>query len=218
MKAVICLLQTKWHELKNQSSKKYLLLSVFFLLLSFLIALFFTSLQKDVHLSKDMLKIERAREIAVMDQISSLRTQINQLGLSTQNSTQVSKMNNELASIEKDVTGVAKSDELQKMAVDMKNRLDDLEKIVTESAHAKKYVDAKVLPFQVISVDMMSGQPFVSVNYKNQVTPLGIGDSLASWKIIDTDYENVSVELVNNQGQYVKINVPENVALAGIKE
>lgn len=217
MKAAIHFLQTKWHAL-NLEEKKYLRWGALFVLLIVFSWMLFASLKEDVRLSKSILQMESKKAADLMEQISNIRVQIDKLGLGTQDSTQVSKINNELVTIEKDVTGVAKGIELQQIATDMEKRLDELEKIVTENGHTKRYVDSKALPFQVISVDVMSGQLFVSVDYKNQVTPLGIGDSLASWKIIDADYENVSVELANNQGQYIKINVPESVASAGVKE
>jgi hypothetical protein len=208
---------TRWQEL-NPSYKKYLSLGVFFTLWIFLISFGFVLFQKNDHLSKSMLQMEKTRETALIEQISNIRAQLDKLGVGTQNATQASNMNRALVTLEKEVTGTAKSEELQKIAADMESRLDELEKTVTDSAYAKHYVDAKTLPFQVVSVDVISGQVFVSVDYERRMVPLGIGDSLAGWKVIDADYDHVSVELVNNQGQYIKIDVPEKQESVSARE
>ena len=72
---------------------------------------------------------------------------------------------------------------------------------------SKAYLDAKTLPFQVISIDVMAEQPLVSIDYDHRRMPLSRGDTLAGWQITEADYASSTVEFKNNQDQYVKVSL-----------
>lgn len=67
--------------------------------------------------------------------------------------------------------------------------------------------DAKVLPFKVVSLDVISGAPYVFTNIDNHVTPMMEGDSLAGWQLTEADYVNQNARFKNAQGQTVNIKV-----------
>jgi hypothetical protein len=201
------LLQEKWNAL-NPLYKKYLRCLPPILLLSFSIPMLFSFFTQETKLATLITELEHKQATTISAQISGIRTQIDKL-TATQNTTQAEHLDNALVEIEKNVTDVAKSSELQKIASEIKTQLDNLEKSMSTSSHAKQYLDVKALPFQVLSIDVISQQAFVSVDYAHQITALQTGDSLAGWKVIRADYSAVEVEFENNQGQYVKVSVPE---------
>jgi hypothetical protein len=203
-------LQFKWNSI-NPLDKKYFLCGFASVFASFLLVMLLVLFHQDAKLSQLVTQMDSKISAVVAEQINSIRSQLDRLA-ATQDNAKVGKLSHELTEIEKDVTGVAKSVELQKIAADMAIHLDDLEKIVVSSNHVKQYLEAKVLPFQVISIDVISQQPFVSVDYEHHVMPLGVGDSLAGWKIVSADYAAVEVELKNNQGQDVKVNALGKIA------
>ncbi len=211
--SVKSLLQTKWHAL-NPFYKKYCQVGCLVLLAIFLMSAFFVSLSQVLTIEKSRFQLEDKRTVFLTEQINSLRAQVEKLA-STQDSAPVKKLSDELGVIEKDVSGVAKSAELEKIAVEMETHLDEMEKMIVSTSTNKKYLDAKLLPFQVTSVDVISQQPFVSVNYNHQMMPLGVGDSLAGWKILNADYAAMEVEFENDQGQFVKVRVLDKIEISG---
>src|SRR5262249_24119558 len=99
-------------------------------------------------------------------------------------------------------------------AVQIASQLADTQSIVATiqkilaSNPAKQYIDAKLLPFQVISVDVIADQPFVSVAYGDLRAPLGIEDSLAGWKSVSADFTRLEAEFENGKGELIKVTVP----------
>jgi len=79
---------------------------------------------------------------------------------------------------------------------------------ILASNPTKHYLDAKLLPFQVISVDVIADQPFVSVSYGDLREPLGIEDSLAGWKLVSADFTRLEAEFENAKGELIKVSVP----------
>jgi len=217
MHPVIRLLQSKWNDL-NPTYKKYFLIGFPTVVFIFLVVMLFTLAHQDTQLSKLMVELENKQMASTVEQINGMRSQIEKLAANTKDSSSINQMNQELGEIEKDVTGVAKSNELQKIAADMVAHLNELEKSVVANNHAKQYLDIKALPFQVVSVDVIAEQPFVSVDYQHHVLPLSVGDSLAGWKLVQADYAAVEAEFINNQGQYVKVNALAQLSSIGVKE
>lgn len=86
-------------------------------------------------------------------------------------------------------------------------------KIIHEALVDKKedkpYMDANVLPFHVISVDMMEDQAFVSIDYGNHTTPLQVGEWIGGWQVFKLNVDSAAVEFVNANKQYVKVRLKE---------
>lgn len=122
----------------------------------------------------------------------------------------------DVATIQQSVIDVAKTADIQKVSNQISSVKDDvdsqmieLKRAVTEGAGAKEYLEESALPFHVVSVDVIAGQPYVSVNFENHVTPLGITDSLGGWRLIVADYDTRTAEFVNEKKQYAKISLQE---------
>ncbi len=95
------------------------------------------------------------------------------------------------AATEESISGLAKATQLQRIS----DQLQQLEKrqpskktafLRKKHAHSSRSVKAS-LPFSIKSLDMMAGQPFVSVEYQQNTLPLRINDNLADWKVIKID-------------------------------
>jgi hypothetical protein len=121
----------------------------------------------------------------------------------------------DISDIQKSILDVAKSADLQKLSIqissvkeDVDTQMSELKKAVTEGAANKQYLDADVLPFHVVAVDVISGQRYVSVNYADHVTPLALGETLAGWRLTQADFDSYSCEFVNEKSQYVHVSLP----------
>jgi hypothetical protein len=109
---------------------------------------------------------------------------------------------------------VAKVSDIQKMSgqiVSVKDAIDaqlmNMKKVILEGTGGKQFLEASVLPFHVISVDVIEMQPYVSVEYANHISPLALGDVLAGWRVIRADYESGLAEFENDKNQLVKVNL-----------
>jgi ABC-type multidrug transport system fused ATPase/permease subunit len=121
----------------------------------------------------------------------------------------------DISDIQKSILDVAKSADLQKLSIQISSMKDDvdtqmseLKKAVTDGAANKQYLDADVLPFHVVAVDVISGQRYVSVNYADHVTPLALGETLAGWRLTQADFDSYSCEFINEKNQYVHVSLP----------
>ena len=148
--------------------------------------------------------------IGISQQMAALQAQLNQLSVNVNDSPQaqtiLAHLNETLTDIQKNLMGNAKSADVDTLNQTMREGFDSLTKILAENGQAKTYLEAKTLPFQVISVDVIAEQPFVSVEENHRILPLGMGDSLAGWKLVSADYDAVEVVFENDKGQYVKIS------------
>jgi soluble cytochrome b562 len=121
---------------------------------------------------------------------------------------------NDATTIQKSIVEVAKTADIQKVSnqitgikEDVDNQINDLKKTVVSSMSNKQFLDPNALPFNVISIDVIAGQPYVSVDYANHILPIAIGDLLAGWRVNSADYDSSVVEFVNGKNQFVSINL-----------
>ena len=61
-------------------------------------------------------------------------------------------------------------------------------------------IDAGQLPFHVVSIDVIAGQPVVSVRYNHATLPLEQGTNLAGWQLTQVSFADQSVEFVQHAG------------------
>lgn len=190
----------------STTRKRYLLFILPFI--GVLLVTVFTFLQHQ-NQQAQLVHLERQDNLNLVVELREMRDQLHEIASGTQSSPELqpllAKLSTEMADMEKNMTDVAKSADIQKMAVQLDEHLSHVEKAVSASGQAKQYVDAKNLPFQVVAIDVIAQQPFVSIDYDHRVTPLGVGDSLAGWKVVRADYGAFEVEFENNQGQTIRI-------------
>lgn len=174
------------------------------------------SIQNQSTVVSKLASSENKRTITILNALSDTNAQLQQLSNTPQNSasfkTALSNITSDLSTIQKTANELAKSSEVEKVSSQlssMQNDVDtqmlDIKKAVASSSDAKQYLDQKVLPFQVISIDVISQQPFVSINYANHITPMAVGDTVAGWKITAANYDVSQVEFKNTHDQYIKI-------------
>lgn len=70
-----------------------------------------------------------------------------------------------------------------------------------------QYLKPSDLPFEVIAIDSIEGQPIVSANYDYKTTPLDVGFNLAGWELLNANYAKQRAEFVNKQHQHVVIQL-----------
>ncbi|MCD6047005.1 MAG: hypothetical protein K0S08_652 [Gammaproteobacteria bacterium] len=149
-------------------------------------------------LSKQNLQENTAK--ATLKQINDIRDQLEALQTSPQSSDafkeNLVKINSGLGDVQQSILT---------MKDDMDSQMSELKKEVNSNPNMKQYLDAKELPFKVISIDVIDQQPFASVNYDNHILPLAVQDALAGWVLDKADFATATAEFKNDKDQYVKV-------------
>jgi hypothetical protein len=147
----------------------------------------------------------------------TIQKQVDIFSGNTNNPKQQSVLNtiqSELSTLRESMVEVAKTSDIQKVSSQITSVKDDVDIKMSDMMHAvtsfnggKQYLDLNALPFHVLSVDMIAGLPYVSVDYSNHVSPLTVGDWLAGWQVVAAYNEAGVAEFVNDKNQYVKVIV-----------
>lgn len=161
-----------------------------------------------------ILKIHDHETQSVSAQLNTVQRALDQLSYHNQNPEDfketLSNISNTMISIQKSIDQSAKSSDVDKITTQttmIKQNIEELKKLIAENGNGKEYLDVKALPFKVISVDVISEQPFVSIDYQHHITPMDVGNTIAGWEIVSADYDHTVAEFKNNKGQYVKVNL-----------
>jgi hypothetical protein len=88
----------------------------------------------------------------------------------------------------------------------LSKQLDTIQRLVVTLDKQKtsiKFLPAKYLPFQVLSIDSIQHVPVASVTYDFKTVPLEKGDSLAGWRVISIDYGKQRIEFENARKERV---------------
>lgn len=124
------------------------------------------------------------------------------------------QIENHVLELQKSMGEVAKSSDIQTISNQiasvkdaMNEQMSDIKQTVSSSMGNKEYLDATVLPFKVITIDVIGDEPYVSVNYANHVSPIGVSDVLAGWRLIFADFDTNVAEFRNDKKQYVKVSL-----------
>jgi hypothetical protein len=158
---------------------------------------------------------EDTQEATILRELNDVDSQLNNLSIHSQNKkiyeTTFKTINADLDNIKKSMIENAKHLDVEKVSTQiesMKSNVDaqmvDLKRLIASGMTNKDYLDPKILPFRVVSIDVISEEPFVSIDYDNHVTPLGVGDAIAGWTITSADYDSGTVEFKNNSGKFIK--------------
>ena len=160
----------------------------------------YAALHHDTSHMTSMANLQNNRTQTILKELNDMHSEFQQLENNPQSSANLkaalSDMNNHLDKIQTGLTS---------MQSDMDNKITDLQQAVNNNPNTRAYIDAKNLPFQVIAIDVIAQQPFVSVNYDHHVSPLGIGDSLSGWNLMSADYDQSTAVFKNDRDQYVQV-------------
>ncbi len=178
--------QPNWKALCLKSLPHLTLITLFFGL-AFFVKHETTQIKLISHVSTE-------REAEILLTLNDLQLQINSIKADHEQIKAVKETITHLehtAATEESVSGLAKATQLERIS----DQLQKLQKSYSfkkaiflrkKQAHPSKAVKAS-LPFHIKSLDIMAGQPFVSVEYQQNTLPLRINDSLADWKVIKID-------------------------------
>jgi len=126
------------------------------------------------------------------------------------------KLEKDMTSVKQSLENISKESDISKIAdqihliqSNIDKQIDDIKKSLSSNLNTKQYLNQSNLPFEMLTIDVISGQSYVSVNYNNHVFPLAINDVLAGWRVKVADFDENTAEFVNSKGQYIKIILPE---------
>jgi hypothetical protein len=143
---------------------------------------------------KFILHVSTEREAEILSTLNDLQSQINSIKTDLEQIREIKETVIRLehtVATEHSVSGLAKAAQLQRIS----DQLQQLEKrqvskksafLRKNHAHASKSAKSS-LPFIIKSLDMMAGQPFISVEYQQNTIPLRTNESLADWKALKID-------------------------------
>ncbi len=190
------------------------------IILSSLITILFLSIilfHKNTNVT-DVVSSQNKRSEAILRELNDINSVLHDVESNPFNTKQqqvaLQSLEKDIASTQKSMIDVAKSSDIQKVSGqlasvkdDIDTQMSDLKKAISESTAGKQYLEASVLPFHVISVDVIAGQPYVSVEYASHVSPLAVGDSLTGWRVTSADYDSGVAEFANEKNQSVKVSL-----------
>ena len=193
--------------------------SLIIVLVSFITVLFLSIIlfHKNTNVN-DVVSSQNKRSEAILRELNDINSVLHDVESNPFNTKQqqmsLQSLEKDIASTQKSMIEVAKSSDIQKVSGqlasvkdDIDTQMSDLKKAISESTAGKQYLEASALPFHVISVDVIAGQPYVSVEYASHVSPLAVGDSLTGWRVTSSDYESGVAEFANEKNQSVKVSL-----------
>jgi hypothetical protein len=168
--------------------------------------------------TKKLATTQNKRSESMLHELNDISAQLQQISQSPSESKvhglALKEIQKNVADIQKSIAEIAKTSDIQKVSNqitsikdDVTNQISDLKKTVSMSSGNKQFLDANALPFHVISIDVIAGQPYVSVDYDNHILPVAIGDLLAGWRVSSADYDSGVAEFENGKDQFIRINL-----------
>lgn len=155
----------------------------------------------------------------IIQDMGIINNQLEQLAKHTTDTKQkalIQSIEDGISDLNKSINDVAKISDVQKvsgqltdMKGDLENYMSDIKKTISTSVGDRKYLNPDILPFHVLSVDIISGQPYASIEYSDHISPIGVSDVIAGWKLVSADYDSGMAEFMNEKKQYVKVSLVE---------
>jgi hypothetical protein len=166
----------------------------------------------------DAISLQKKHDEIVLHELNEIKVYLQDVESSPFNTNQqqaiLQSLEKDIVNAQKSIVDVAKVGDIKKVSSqiasvkdDFDSQMSDIKKAISQGVGKKEYLDKSVLPFHVISVDVIAGQPYVSIEYANHVSPLAVGDTLTGWRLAMADYESSMSEFVNEKNQYVKISL-----------
>jgi hypothetical protein len=187
--------------------------------ISFLFVFIFSIITGDKNRAMtDLVSLQNKRSEVILLELQDINSVLHHVEDNPLNSKQqqmaLQSLERNIVSTQKAMIDVAKVSDIQKVSGqitsvkdDIDSQMNDIKKAIAENRGSKQFLDTSTLPFHIVSVDVIAGQPYVSVKYASHISPLAIGDLLTGWRVVNADYESGIAEFVNEKNQYVKVSL-----------
>lgn len=159
---------------------------------------------------------QNKRMMFVLRKLSNIQSDINLFSKSLNQKEQkmmLDKIERSLDQTKQSIEPLAKMSDIKNISSQLASAQTEVDKRISELQETiknpdnKQYLNSNVLPFHVITVDVIAGQPYVSIDTNGLILPLSISDSMSGWRLIAADFETGFAEFMNEKMQYVKINI-----------
>jgi hypothetical protein len=154
----------------------------------------------------------------VFKQLSSIELMLQQAEPKSSDSEQerlsFQQLETNLSSIKTALTSLAKTsdteriaEQLMHMQIVLNARYDHYDNLLKLLPDKNNNIDASNLPFSVVAIDIIDQTPYVSLNFQDHISPLGVGDKLVDWKLVNADFDENTAVFENAKLQTVRINL-----------
>jgi hypothetical protein len=200
--------------IKENRAVKYSLVAGFLVV----VILGIIALSRHTYSTAQSVEIQNKRSDVILHELNDISNQLDKISINPMEPKQshlaLKQISSDIAEIHGAVANIAKSADVEKVSSeielvkdDVDTQMSDIKKTMSESLGNKQYLDQDALPFKILSIDMIGGEPYVSVNYEDHISPLGVSDLMAGWRLASVDYDNNLAEFVNEKNQFVKIDL-----------
>lgn len=148
------------------------------------------------------------RHQSVMNQFGNLDSHINQIA---QQTPQFNTLNRYFLSLEHTIgdmgtrlASLATHQDLQSLAAQWQALPKNT--VPSEQAPSSTPSPAPLLPFTVVTLDVINEQPFLVVEFDHRIVPLSRNDAIAGWRLEDAEYDTQRITWRSPQGK--KITMP----------
>jgi hypothetical protein len=170
------------------------------------------------HASNSKMIVKSNSNIQILNQLNEMDLKLEKIlqdpGHSKTDEQTVKLIQQDIKLIQRSLVEIAKTSDIQQVSKQIKtiqedigNQINDLKKTIKSSSENNEVLDPSVLPFHVVSIDIISGQSYISVDYANHILPVAVGDLLGGWRVSNADYDANIAEFINEKNQVVKINL-----------
>lgn len=193
-------------------SKKRLMI-----LFAIIFLLFITGVIFKNHLIKNNSSLQKQNNAVIISKLNEINEELIIVKDQSSEKNQVfllQKLQKDISSIKSSFGEIAKTSDIKNISdqiitakTELNGKMDEVKRFFSENIGEKKYLEANILPFQVLTIDVIAGQSYVSIDYLNHVLPLSIGDMLAGWRVTDLNYGNKVAEFVNAKNQFIRVTM-----------
>ncbi len=194
--------------LSKQDAMFTLTILVMIMITWILIYLFFVSADKN---QSRQIQLESRQNQVMAMRLNDVQSTLKKMSSNLPDSefkTTLQQLSSNVNDVGKHIADTAKTVDVKQLSTqltEIKSDIDDLQKMLSDSI-GLAYSNPKLLPFQITAMDVISGQPFITIAYDHHLWPMGIGDVIAAWQLVSVDYRSETAEFVNDAGQRVKIS------------
>lgn len=157
------------------------------------------------------------RSEMILQKVNAIQSEIEYLSRNANQNQQLrslERIEKDMGNAQHSLIDLAKTSDIQKVYSQLESikeviniKMTDIKHWVSTEKEHKHYLPPSHLPFHLTAIDMIGGEPYVTVDDDNHTFPMSIGDTLTGWRLIAADFESGFAEFMNANKQYVKITL-----------